>query len=217
MREELFQLKLKSYEACYFKKDYDTKARFCSYWHQLNEIFKNNPANILEIGTGNGFISQYLKTRNFKLVTMDIKPELGPHVVGCVENLPFSENSFETVLCCEVLEHLPYQSFRHSLKCLARASRRSVIISLPDVTTVYRFFLELPRLKKIKIMLPHPFPKKSLHVYNGEHYWEIGKKNYSLRRISADIESSGLKIKNSYRVFEWPYHRFFVLTKDSHL
>jgi len=40
----------------YFKKSYDTKARFISYWHQIDEIVQFNPTTILEIGIGNGFV-----------------------------------------------------------------------------------------------------------------------------------------------------------------
>ena len=44
----------------YYKEAYDTKDRFISYWHQINEIIMLNPDSVLEIGIGNGFLSKYL-------------------------------------------------------------------------------------------------------------------------------------------------------------
>ena len=41
----------------------------------------------------------------------------------------------------------------------------------------------------------------------------IGKTGYSLKRIMNDIENSGFHILKTYRVFEWYYHRFFILKK----
>ncbi|MCK5766962.1 MAG: hypothetical protein KAH35_01115 [Candidatus Atribacteria bacterium] len=45
----------------YFDKSYDTKERFISYWHQVNEIVRLEPDSLLEIGIGSGFASKYLK------------------------------------------------------------------------------------------------------------------------------------------------------------
>ena len=40
----------------YFNEFYDSKERWISYWHQINEIIKLNPKKVLEIGIGNGFV-----------------------------------------------------------------------------------------------------------------------------------------------------------------
>lgn len=55
--------------------------------------------------------------------------------------------------------------------------------------------------------------KKLVHKFNGEHYWEIGKFGYPLSRIIKDIKIAGFNIKKTYRIFEVPYHRFFILEK----
>ncbi len=62
----------------YFSREYDTKARFCSYWHQIDEVLKLNPDRILEIGLGNGFVSEYLRSRDVHLVTIDSDSRLRP-------------------------------------------------------------------------------------------------------------------------------------------
>lgn len=200
-------------ETChYFNIDYDIKERFITYWHQINQIILVNPREILEIGIGNGFVSKYLKERNFNIVTLDIDYRLFPAVVGNVLQIPFLDRSFDAVACFELLEHLPYKNFPEALKELYRVSRSYIIISLPDVTTAYRFYIELPRIRPIRKMFKHPFPRESWHHFDGQHYWEIGKRGYSLKRIEEDIRRSGLKIVNTYRIFEVKHRRFFLLS-----
>jgi len=52
-----------------------------------------------------------------------------------------------------------------------------------------------------------------VHNFDGEHYWEIGKFGYPLKKIVEDIQRAGFEVKKTYRVLEFPYHRFFVLRK----
>jgi hypothetical protein len=53
-----------------------------------------------------------------------------------------------------------------------------------------------------------------MNRFDGEHYWEIGKDGYPLSRIKNDIQKIGSLIQRTYRVLEYPYHRFFVLQKQ---
>ena len=206
--------KLHSRISAYFKLTYDTKERFCSYWHQIDEVLQLKSSKVLEVGVGNSFVTRYLQGMGTNVTTLDIAYALRPDVSGTVLTLPFKNDSFDTVTCYQVLEHLPYEEFSESLRELARVSQRHVIISLPDITTVYKVYIELPRIKPIKKLIPHPFPRATTQVYNGAHYWEIGKNHYPLERIVRDIEKSNLNITKTYRVFEFYYHRFFILSKQ---
>jgi ubiquinone/menaquinone biosynthesis C-methylase UbiE len=134
-------------------------------------------------------------------------------VVGSVLKLPFTSESFDVIACYEVLEHLPYSEFPKALKEIHRVSQKHVVLSLPDVTTVYRINLDLPRIRPIKRLVNHPLHRPVQHTFDGEHYWEIGKTGYPLKRIELDIRNAGLKIIKTYRVFEFYYHRFFALEK----
>ncbi len=198
----------------YFLEDYDAKDRFISYWHQIHEALKARPKRLLEIGIGNGFVNRYLKDRGIAVTTLDLDCRLSPDITGTVLKLPITPDAFDVVTCCEVLEHLPYDNFAPALKELWRISGKVLILSLPDATTVYRIDIELPRLKPIRKLLAHPFPRATAHVFDGEHYWEIGKKGYLLKRIERDIHNAGFQISETYRIFEFTYHRFFVLHKQ---
>jgi len=198
----------------YHTEGYDSKGRFNSYWHQIDEIRKRNPKRILEVGIGSGFLNHYLKSLNLNITTLDIELNLKPDVIGSVLALPLKSNSFEMVVCFQVLEHLPFESFPACLKELSRVSKRWVVISLPDATRgVSLFIRSTGRVSWTKILIiPHFIRKK--HTFNGEHYWEIGKKGFPLRFIRKIIENTGLKFIKTYRVPEFMIHRFFVLEND---
>lgn len=198
----------------YFHESYDTKERFISYWHQINEVISLKLKKVLEVGIGNGFVSRYLKEKGLDVTTLDIDQELKPDVVSSVLSIPFASKSFDVLTCCEVLEHLPYEDFTKALKEIYRVSQKYVILSLPDHTAVYRLNIELPRIGPIKKLIPHPFPRPTPHEFDGVHYWVIGKAQYPFARIESDIRNAGFKIIKTYRVFEFYGHRFFVLCRN---
>jgi ubiquinone/menaquinone biosynthesis C-methylase UbiE len=197
----------------YFSASYDIKERFISYWHQVDEIIKLRPKKLLEVGVGNGFVSRYLILRGIDVTALDIDYDLKPTITGSILYIPFANKSFDVISCCEVLEHLPYTDFTLALGELFRVSQQHVIISLPDHTPVYRMNIELPRIKPIKILIPHPFPRPKRHEFDGVHHWMIGRTGFPLKKIKSDIISNGFRIAATYRIFEFYGHRFFVLEK----
>jgi len=198
----------------YFNASYDTKERFISYWHQINEIIKLNPKTVLEIGIGNGFVSDYLKKRGVNVTTLDIDERLNPDVVGSVLDMPVLNESFDVVACYEVLEHLPFENFSKALAEIYRVSKSYAVLSLPDASRAYCVYIHIPKIGIFKRLIPLPRFKNPTHKFDGEHYWEIGKAEYPLSKIINEIQKAGFKIEKTYRVFENPYHRFFILRKE---
>jgi len=198
----------------YFKESYDSKGRFISYWYQINEIIKLNPVNVLEIGIGNGFVSKYLKERKVNILTLDIDKELNPGIVGSVLDVPFPNNSFEVVACYELLEHLQYENFYNALSEIFRVSKSYAILSLPDASRFYRVYLQIPKIGVFKRLISLPRFKNPIHKFEREHYWEVGKVGYPLSKIMKNIRRVEFSIKRTYRIFENPYHRFFILKKE---
>lgn len=136
---------------------------------------------------------------------------LNPDTVGSVLELPFANEAFNTLSCCEVLEHLPYSEFGRALSELNRVSQRHVVLSLPDDTSVYKFDIQLSKIMLVKKMFSNSFHKPKTHNFDGHHYWEIGKNNFSLEKIVNEIRQAEFEIINSYQVFERPFQRFFLL------
>ena len=195
----------------YFSSDYDDEKRWASYWHQIKEITNFNPKKVLIIGKGSGLVSEYLKLIGIKTITLDIDETLVPDIVASVIKMPFSDNEFDVVLCAQVLEHLPYEDFSKATLEIKRVTKIGAVISLPHFGPAIRFLLKLSLLPEIKFMIKLPYPKK--HIFKGEHYWEIGKEDYSIKKIKKEIMKSGLNIEKDYVIFENPLHHFFILKK----
>lgn len=192
---------------------YDTKGRFASYWHQISEALQLGHANYLEVGIGSGLVSRELRARNVNVTTVDIDPRSGPDILGSVLALPLAGESFDAVLCFQVLEHLQFDLFGKGLAELARVARSHLILSLPDrrrhlrmEACLYPFFQ-----RGLRFSLPHLKPP--VHHFDGEHYWEIGKQGTSLDRVLKEFETQRLALIRHARVPEKPIHHLFVLQK----
>jgi len=190
--------------------NYEYKDRWISYWHQIDEILKLKPQNILEIGVGTRTVCNYLKNQGLKVKTFDLDENRNPDVVGSVDDMPFENNSFDLVLCAEVLEYLKFNKFEKCLIELKRVSRGDVVLSLPHFGPPLKLRFKIPFLKEIKIAWKIPYHPK--HGLNGVHYWEIGKKGYSSNKI-RNIIKKYFKIKKEFIPFENQYHHFYILEK----
>jgi ubiquinone/menaquinone biosynthesis C-methylase UbiE len=176
---------------------------------------KCSPNNVLEIGLDKGIVSLILKNFGFSVTTLDHSKKLCPDIVASVTDMPLDDGSFDMVLCCEVLEHIPYSDFEKALREIYRVTCKHLIITLPDKDRFYSIAAKLPlmnRVRRLCVECPFLFPKK--HKYDGEHYWEIGKKGYSLGRICKSINNSGFTITSTYRMCEIPSQRIFVVRKS---
>lgn len=194
-------------------QDYCDIDRWSSYWHQLNEILRREPGAVLEIGVGDKTVGSYLKSNTaIHYASADINSELQPDVVCGADKLKFDDNNFDLVCAFEVLEHLPFEKFEASLKEMRRVANKFVLISLPHWGRHFSLEFRLPGLGRIRWQTKFSF-EKPVHAQNGRHFWEIGKRRYSLSRIRKIIRSAGLEIIKDYVAFESPYHHFFVLKK----
>ena len=184
--------------------------RWDSYYYQARLTEKLNCGDVLEIGAGKNVVKNILQGK-INYITLDIDPELNPDVIGDISTAPFKKNSFDAVLCFQVLEHFPYEKFEPLLKTLAELSKEYVLLGLPFANHEFSVKLNLPLLKEKKLRLLIPKFYKP-HKFDGQHYWEIGKKNYPLKRIKSDL-SKIFYIEKYFVPFEFNYHAFFLLKK----
>lgn len=69
--------------AHYTAQSYDSLPRFVSYWHQIDEVRRAEPESVLEIGVGNGFVSNYLRDRGFDVITLDVRSAWSRRCARC--------------------------------------------------------------------------------------------------------------------------------------
>lgn len=196
-------------------KNYDVKERWMSYWYQINLTLKTNSKKVLEVGIGNGTVSDYLKRAGLEVTTVDIDPKLNPDQICSVTELTniFEPNSFDASLCYEVLEHIPFEYFEKALDELHTVSNKFVILSLPywGPQLSIRLNASLIGTKSFCIKLPLPTRHRS-HSHAEGHCWEIGLRGFPLRKITKILEK-GFSISEHFVCPENPYHLFFVLMK----
>lgn len=195
----------------YSFEKYVYPSRWMSYWYQIKEVLSLKPGKVLEVGVGNKTVTNYFRSQGIDVVTVDIDEKLKPDIVGNVLSMPLKDNSFDVVLCAQVLEHLPFKDFQKALGEIKRVSKRYCVLSLPHWGWMFYLGAKLPFLKR-----RHIFFKVSgilKNQKNGEHFWEIGRRRYPLKKIRKIISDTGFKTIKDYITSESPYHHFFILKK----
>lgn len=195
----------------YSFEKYFYRGRWMSYWYQTKEICcREDIKTVLDIGPGTTFMHDILKIHrpDIEYRTLDIAVDLNPDFVGGISSIPIADNSFDVVSAFQVLEHIEFSDFETSLKEMKRVSKKYVFISLPHFGTSIEFLIKLPFIKRRQIAIKIPWPKKL--VFNGQHYWEIGRKGYPATKIRSVI-GTHFEVIDEYIPFENQYHHFFIL------
>ncbi|PJE73879.1 MAG: methyltransferase type 11 [Candidatus Taylorbacteria bacterium CG10_big_fil_rev_8_21_14_0_10_41_48] len=193
-----------------FKK-YCYPDRWNSYYYQIQEILHTNPESVLEVGAGDETVKNYVvRAIGSDYKTLDIADDLKPDIKGSILAIPLDDKSFDTACAFEVLEHIPWDDVPKALSELARIAKGRVLISVPHFGPPIRFSLKLPFLPDIFFLWKIPFPKK--HVWNSQHYWELGKRNYRVEAFRRLLRVH-FKIDKEFIPWNNTYHHFFVLSK----
>ncbi len=199
---------------------YYGKGRWSSLWHQLDEVLGLKPARVLEVGPGRGLFKQLAGTFGVQVETVDVAEDLHPDHLGTATELPFGDGSYDCVCAFQVLEHLPYEDSLRAFGEMLRVSSGHVVISLPDSRPQWRYSIHIPARGPIEAAINKPLWRPDAYEFNGEHYWVVNAEGYSLERVTRDLVHAGGRLLRTYRVKEYPAHRFFVFEKDraiSHL
>lgn len=198
----------------YSFKGYFHKFRWMSYWYQLKEIVdRRDITSQLDIGPGSPFLKKVLEIHRSDITykSMDIDSSLGTDVVGSVTKIPFPDNSFDLVSAFQVLEHIKFEDFEPALEEMKRVSKQYIFISLPHNVPSFDMQFKLPGLERFSLAIKIPFAQT--HVFNGQHYWEVGKKNYSAKKILG-IFKKHFEVIDEYVPHENQYHHFYILRKN---
>ena len=185
--------------------------RLLSYRYQLMYAARLPRESMLIIGKGDGLVPGVLKAAGTHVTIADINPLLTPDVIADVRTLPFSDRALDASLCCQVLEHLPFDQFKPALSELRRVTRSHLILSLPDSRRHWRLRLEFGTIQlDCQGSIPRwRFRKLAKDLAKIGHHWEIGVRRFPISRVERDIRASGWEVLEMTRVHELPWHTFF--------
>jgi ubiquinone/menaquinone biosynthesis C-methylase UbiE len=120
------------------------------------EVGSSAPS-VLEVGCGDGSALEVIGFGDGDRLCVGIdlhlaalqsaRDSLAPAVhlsVADATALPFASRSFSTVVCAEVLEHLPTEARKRALAELSRVARERVVISVPNRERLQRRHITCP-------------------------------------------------------------------------
>jgi hypothetical protein len=191
---------------------YMKMARWACYYIQIKKTLELAPTNVLEIGPGDGLYGWYMEKNGVAYKSADHADDIHAdyRVNLGTEKIPVADNSFDVVSAFQVLEHIPFESFSQTLAELHRVSRKYVLLDIPQ----YGFHLNLAfKIPGLRFFSAHAvLPRPIAHVFDGFHYWEIGKKGYSAKKVRHIIQER-FTIREEFSIFQKPQERFYILEK----
>ena len=142
------------------------------YWHQARLIEDRIPeANqILEIGVGTKFLSNYLVSRGRSVTTLDIDEDKRPDYVEDASSFDYAALNLDTVIAFEIFEHLPFPLFCRVIERLSECGVNQIVFSVPWCEKkLFRGQIKLPRMNPYRFALTVPWRK----VSTVNHFWEL--------------------------------------------
>ena len=146
-------------------------------------------SSVCDVGCGTGAVLRHIRAHSHaplvRMVGVDlVEPEqpIGQNiefVSGWVEDLPFADASFDTVICTHVIEHI--LNYRRAIEELRRITRRRLIIVVPrERESIYAFN---PHLNFFPYS--HSFLRAMIPVPDAHVCCDIGRDIYYREDLSA--------------------------------
>lgn len=210
--------KLQVKEGHYKKWKYTNLPRFISFFYQIDSIVAlAGVQSVLEIGPGSKLVADELKKMGYAVTTCDFDASVSPDVVSDVRNLPFEADSFDCVMACQILEHIPFTDFEKTVGDLAKITKKYAVISVPNRSMGFEFVIKFPFIQTITgkkfIDVTLPFPVKFPgFAESGQHYWEIDFWTTKRSAVERALEQH-FTITKKFRPVLNKYHQFYVLER----
>jgi len=205
-----FRARVQVDEGFYHAAAYATPERFYSYGVQIQAVLRSGAASVLEVGPGAGVVSRFLRDAGLRVVSLDLDPATRPEVVADMIHLPVASDAVDALLCCQVLEHVPYTLAEKALAELRRVTRGSAVVSVPDVTPYYYLDMAIPKLR-ISRRWSVPWHRPRPMTFDGQHHWSLGVGHVDGERFRASLAEAGWTVAGELRPSANDYHRFFFL------
>lgn len=194
----------------YYADSYFTYSQLWSFVEQIQHIKQFSPHSVIEIGVGNGFVSEFLKKMGIRVKTFDINPNLMPDVIAPLQDIGnyVTPREFDLISCCEVLEHLPFTEFEGAISTFAGLSGQ-LFLSLPNHGRIIGFggMIQLPKFSRwVGAWFRLPAGSSRLPDM---HFWEIDYNDETSRKqITKLLQKYYQNVTSGYFKAN-PYHCFF--------
>jgi len=174
--------------------DRETKAKYV--WEKYGSILRG--VNILDVGADKCYLRQHL-SENASYWGIGLGGDTDQEINLERDQIPFADNTYDCVLCLDVLEHLDniYEVFDE----LCRVSRRYVIISLPNPWADFYSMLRIGNYRDDRPMKYYGLPaeppqdrhKWFFSVEEAEQFVAHRAVKNGLRVLQIDHEGMGRK------------------------
>jgi ubiquinone/menaquinone biosynthesis C-methylase UbiE len=118
---------------------------------QSTAMLVGTPSSLLDVGCGDGRLLDAVPGARLSVgVDYSIGPLrlwMGNRCQTTGSALPFADSSFDTVVCTEVLEHLPPPIYELSLREIERVAKSTVVLSVPFEENLRVEMIQCPSCK----------------------------------------------------------------------
>ena len=183
----------------------ESKEHWLSYWHQIKLMLESlEPKDsLIELGIGSGFTSNYLRSKNIDVLTVDIDKKKSPDIVS--DAISFKPNKNYDHFCAfEVFEHMKFEEMENVLNNIKSKIDKNIFISVP----IYKktpINIEL-KFKSYWKSITVKTPKTS--IIDPHHQCELNYKDITEEKLISVFEHHNFKLKNKSSFFRWRYFHF---------
>ena len=184
---------------------YYTEKRIVHQWFQVHLLKDLDVDRVLEVGPFLGLVSALLANAGYQVTTLDITheppgPGIAKHIHTDVRKVrPEQLAGHDVILCCETLEHIPWDDAGETLSRFSASGVPWLIVSVPyegfqfGCSLYVNRFLWRKRTFLKKLHFLSEFPDGPEDDWES-HKWEIGYKGYSVRRWRDMVTGAGYEI-----------------------
>lgn len=184
---------------------YYTEKRIVHQWFQVDSLKDLDVRKVLEIGPYFGLVTAMLANAGYEVTSLDItsappQPNVARHISADIRDVrPEQLAGHDAILCCETLEHIPWDDVGDVVARFAASAVPWLLVSVPYEAFQFGFTLYLNRyvwrkqsfLKKLRFLSPFRPPPDDAWEH---HKWEIGYKGYGVQGLREKITGAGYEI-----------------------
>ncbi len=168
----------KYYEEYEYIANRDTDLSSDSINFIINHLGANKEISIVDIGCGSGYVLRQIYKNGYKnILGVDLVPKTINNdfkiEAGNIENLPFPDSFFDTVICNHTLEHV--LDLPKAINELKRIAKKKLIITVPCQRYYrYTFDLHIHFFSQISYLLKYiNLPDSQIEYHNIRGDWSV--------------------------------------------